>query len=427
MGTLKRLNFLHILIILAVVCVFAISYNISVRSTVVTLTSYDRDFLQSVNDELAVKLASQESTDDWDEILFEYDEVGIRIQDSHGNEIVRKRREKSSNFDVRVRTPFEYKGDAYLITSGIYLFRDIKQTVLEFVLIESTIGVAALVLIISLIYALMLRPFRRFYMMIEEYEKSGDYGKYKFRGYIGKVYARFVKLTQNLEDQQQRQRRIIASISHDIKTPLTSIMGYAERLKRDNISPERRERYLDTVYGKSLEIRSLVDEFDEYLSYNMLQNIKTTTITTKELCDEIISEYADELESEGVDFKIECESKTALIRVDLIKIKRVFGNLIVNSLKHFDKPEKKIIIRVESRKNKVIIMFGDNGAGVDPDKYELIFEPLYTSDEGRKVAGLGLAICREIIQSHDGKIYARTSSLGGLEVCIELNRAKMYF
>ena len=76
-------------------------------------------------------------------------------------------------------------------------------------------------------------------------------------------------MTKNLERQQQNQRRIIASISHDIKTPLTSIMGYAERLSKDNVTQERKERYLDTVYTKSVEIQQLVNEFDEYLGYNL--------------------------------------------------------------------------------------------------------------------------------------------------------------
>ena len=68
------------------------------------------------------------------------------------------------------------------------------------------------------------------------------------------------------------------------------------------------------------------------------------------------------------------------------------------------------------------INISDNGEGVSEDKLEIIFEPLYTSDEGRKVAGLGLANCREIVSAHGGNIYARASDFGGLEICIELPR-----
>ena len=77
---------------------------------------------------------------------------------------------------------------------------------------------------------------------------------------------------------------------------------------------------------------------------------------------------------------------------------------------------------MKSDRKKVYINIADSGKGVAEEKLDVIFEPLYTSDEGRKVAGLGLAICREIVDSHGGKIYAKSSEYGGLEICIELER-----
>ena len=87
-----------------------------------------------------------------------------------------------------------------------------------------------------------------------------------------------------------------------------------------------------------------------------------------------------------------------------------------------NKQEKIIETRFTADKKKVYITITDNGEGVSEDKLDIIFEPLYTSDEGRKVAGLGLANCREIISAHDGKIYAQNVVQGGLKICIELNR-----
>ncbi|MGN1194231.1 MAG: sensor histidine kinase, partial [Acutalibacteraceae bacterium] len=241
-----------------------------------------------------------------------------------------------------------------------------------------------------------------------------------FKGYMGHVYDRFDSLTKNLERQQKNQQRIIASISHDIKTPLTSIMGYTERLKKDNIPPERRERYLDTVYNKSLEIRGLVDEFDEYLGYNMSDKVDSVRLSTKQFCEQIIAEYADELENSGVKFEVINNAQKAYITIDKPKTNRVIGNIVSNSLKHFKGEAKHIRVTLSERKNSVYIVIADNGEGVTEDKLELIFEPLYTSDEGRKVAGLGLAICREIIESHGGTVHAEKSELGGLAICIEL-------
>ena len=106
----------------------------------------------------------------------------------------------------------------------------------------------------------------------------------------------------------------------------------------------------------------------------------------------------------------------------LTGLRRVFGNLFSNSLKHFHSSNRRIRVDIKTEKDKVLIDVDDSGEGVAEDKLELIFEPLYTSDQGRQVAGLGLPICREIIESHRGRIYAAGSELGGLKVCIELNR-----
>lgn len=420
MGPQRRISFLLIIIFLVTVGFFASSYNTSIRTTVENLADKDEYLLHEYNTEISVKLSLEESVETWEKIINEYENVAITIEDNNNNIIAKNGTGVHSSSDVTVRTAFEYHGDAYLITSSIYIFRNFDRAVLRYVVIEFLITLSTVSFVILLIYTIMLRPFRKFYMLIEEYEKSGHFSKYKFHGYIGKVYERFIQLTQNLESQQNKERRIIASISHDIKTPLTSIMGYAERLKKDNIPPERRQRYLETVYKKSLEIRGLVNEFDEYLGYNMLQDSKTIVMSTEELCKNIHDEYADELESRGVELKVIPDEKISHIRIDPQKIKRVFDNLIGNSLKHFDKEEKKILIEFESNRNRVLIRYGDNGEGVDPDRFELVFEPLYTSDKGRKVAGLGLTICREIVESHGGKIYAQKSPLGGLEICIEL-------
>jgi signal transduction histidine kinase len=200
-------------------------------------------------------------------------------------------------------------------------------------------------------------------------------------------------------------------------------MGYSERLSKDGISQERKERYLDILYGKSAEIQQLVNEFDEYLGYNMPQKLRTETVSVSELVHIINDEFSEELELSGVKLNINNTAGNSKIHIDSAKFKRVFGNIFSNSIKHFTNREKVIDVTISSDKKKVYINIADSGDGVAEEKLDIIFEPLYTSDEGRKVAGLGLAICREIIDSHGGKIYARPSEYGGLEICIEIDRS----
>ena len=405
-----------------VIAAFALSYNQSVTQAVSEAAGNDREMLSRLNVEVIEKLTSASSSDEWKDIIESYDGIKITVVDENNDVIVSSDKE-STVLDVSVQNAFNYKQKAYIIKSKKYLLKNYENNgsiLLEFVFTEFLIGCAGLALMIFIIYTIMLRPYKRFYRVMEEYERTGKLPESTFKGYMGHVYDRFNSLTKNLERQQKNQQRIIASISHDIKTPLTSIMGYTERLKKDNISPQRRERYLDTVYNKSLEIRGLVDEFDEYLGYNMSDKVDSVRLSTKQLCEQIIAEYADELESAGVRFEVINNAERAYVTVDKPKLNRVIGNIVSNSLKHFKGEEKHIRVMLTEKKNSIYMKIDDNGEGVAEDKLELIFEPLYTSDEGRKVAGLGLAICREIIESHGGSIHAEKSELGGLAVCIEL-------
>jgi len=119
---------------------------------------------------------------------------------------------------------------------------------------------------------------------------SKDFNNYKFgiiprkrhlRGEIYKLQNDFVDFVNNLEEEKQKQNRIIASISHDIKTPLTSILGYSERLLTNkNLSNETKHKYASTIYNKSLVMKEIVEEFDDYLSCNIKDDKKTDKTDT---------------------------------------------------------------------------------------------------------------------------------------------------
>lgn len=421
----RKTNIFVMLIFLGVVIAFAFSYNAYVTRVVADEAYNDREILQNYNNEIIRKLVAQESVSAWSEIVEQYEDIVVVIENSSNKVVTKSIGRTWTALDVKVQTPFKFGGEAYLIKSSAYLLRDYEGDIrgmVQFVFVEFLIGLAGLYLVIVILYNLMLRPYRGLYKAIEEYDKTGKLKKVALKGYAGKIYERFSDMTKNVERQQQNQRRIIASISHDIKTPLTSIMGYAERLAKDDVSDERRKRYLDTVYGKSEEIQKLVSEFDEYLGYNMPQKLTLEHIIASEFARMIVNEYQEDIELEGVKFTVNNKAGNAAVSVDTAKIKRVFGNIFSNSLKHFNHKEKIIDVTFTCDRMTLYINISDSGEGVAQEKLEMIFEPLYTSDEGRKVAGLGLAICSEIIDCHGGKIYAKASEYGGLEICIELER-----
>ena len=189
-----------------------------------------------------------------------------------------------------------------------------------------------------------------------------------------------------------------------------------------NIPQERKNRYMEIIYSKSQNIKELIDEFDIYLGSNLESSIKKKPISVKELSKIIDEEYRDELTQLCIEFDIKSNCDESILNIDMSKMRRVFGNIIGNSIKNMKKDYKKIEINFNNDKENILISIADNGCGVDDDKIDKIFEALYTSDKSRNVAGLGLSICKSIVKGHGGKIYAKNNSYGGLTIMIVLKR-----
>ena len=232
-----------------------------------------------------------------------------------------------------------------------------------------------------------------------------------------RIQNAFVDMVDSLELEKENQNQIIASISHDIKTPLTSVIGYADRLKNKDLSDEKKSAYIEKIYDKALNMKGILEEFDDYQSCNIKDTLKLEDITIKSVTDFVKSDYEDELKDKNINLNITSNCDSKKIRVDLIKLKRVFGNIITNSVTHFKGTKGIININISGRGNLIRFEIADNGGGIKDEKdLKRIFEPLYTSDPSRKISGLGLSICKQIISSFDGRIYARNNDIGGLSI-----------
>ena len=234
----------------------------------------------------------------------------------------------------------------------------------------------------------------------------------------------FNALKSTLTEEEKKQTRIIASISHDIKTPLTSIMGYAEQLKKDELSVERKNRYVNTIYEKSLAIKKMIEGLDDYLSYNVrADSSEKNNMSVKQLLSVVDSYYRDDLERENCVFTINDKCGEAVISVNRADMIRVFGNVISNSIKHRTENQLKIAIDACVLGDNVVFRMSDNGKGVEEWQLKKIFEPLYTTDDSRSksVSGLGLSISKDIIEAHYGRIHAEKSEFeSGLTIVFSI-------
>ncbi|SHJ39782.1 HAMP domain-containing sensor histidine kinase [Parasporobacterium paucivorans] len=218
---------------------------------------------------------------------------------------------------------------------------------------------------------------------------------------------------------------MISGISHDLRTPLTSVKGYIKGLK-DGIAntPEKQEQYLDTAYRKACDMDILLQKlfyFSKLETGNMpffKQRIDFTTW---------IASYTEnrrgEWEQQNLQVALETDHHEHPVYIDSEQMKRVFDNVIDNSIKYSDRDNLHVWIKVSGHDGKVLIQIKDNGKGTDSDKLGHLFELFYRGDESRNSkkegSGLGLYICRHIVEQHGGTINAANDN--GFTISIELS------
>lgn len=265
----------------------------------------------------------------------------------------------------------------------------------------------------------VVNPVEKIISDIRNYKFGKKPIKNKLNSEFDLIQNEFVNFTDMLEESEEEQRRIIASISHDIKTPLTSIIGYSNLIKEGNITKKEIQQYNEKINNKAIHIKDILNTFDDYIVNMDNRNLKISTVKIEDLINELNDDYKIELRNNDIEFEIETDIKDVYLEMDILKIKRVFSNIISNSLRYIAEDGKiKITIHQDDIKENIIFKVVDNGTGVDEAIIGRIFEPLFTTDSSRKISGLGLSICKEFIELHSGTIRAYNCSGLAIEFTI---------
>lgn len=421
-----RIGFITGVIILILFNILLLTgyYELYLEKTISNKYQITINELENHLNKIATDLTKEENIDTYLSEYIKDKDITIAISDSNNKEI-----NTYSNKDTIARNSIKnskiinFKDEYYLITVSK------KRNIVNFkiaidVLIFEIINIAILALLgIFASNKKILSPITSLSKDFNNYKFGIIPRKRRLRGEIYKLQNDFVDLVNNLEEEKKKQNRIIASISHDIKTPLTSILGYSERLLiNKNLSDETKHKYATTIYNKSLVMKEIVEEFDDYLSCNIKDDKKTEKISIKYLVDYLNQYYKEDLKEKNIEFKVKTDCPNLTIDVDLAKFKRIFSNTITNSIRHFDKNKKILNINInEEKDDKIIFEIADNGSGCNEEVLDKIFEPLYTTDKSRKISGLGLSICKEIVESHNGTIKAINNKMGGFSIIFTIN------
>ena len=339
----------------------------------------------------------------------------VTLKDSKKNVIYTNKKESDKLFSSTIiiyinDNEYELTYSRISMLPGMKLIRNF--IVYEIILVSTSVIIAFFVSSKKLI-----DPIETITKDINDYKYGKRPYKRKMPKKMQRIQNTFVDMVDSLEIEKDYQNQIIASISHDIKTPLTSVIGYADRLKNKNLTEDKKIKYIDKIYNKAFLIKEILEEFDDYQSCNLKETLKFDNISIKELCNNIKKDFEEELNDKKIALKITSNCDDKVISVDVVKLRRVFSNIITNSVTHFKGKQGVINVVISYKRNFFKFEVADNGGGIaNARDIKKIFEPLYTTDPSRKIPGLGLSICKQIVSAHDGRIYAENNDIGGLSI-----------
>lgn len=285
------------------------------------------------------------------------------------------------------------------------------------------------------LYRSVIHPLRELNTAME-YLQNGDL-TYEFVGSgdreIQELCEAYEELRRRLQttvseglEQERESKMMLANISHDIKTPVTSIRGYVEGIL-DGVAntPEKQTRYLKTIYAKANTIELMAENLSLYAKLEMKRVLYHFAV--EDVFDALrTAAEEEELDLSTNDMQLVCDlpQTPCMVKLDADAMRRVFSNLITNAIKYKKEGAGVLTIGGTVTEHGVLLTFADTGIGISETDLERVFEGFYRGDPSRngKIAGngLGLSICRRIVEDHGGKIWIRSEKGEGAEVMLLL-------
>ncbi|EGT3616946.1 sensor histidine kinase KdpD [Clostridium perfringens] len=225
-------------------------------------------------------------------------------------------------------------------------------------------------------------------------------------------------------ENEKFRANLLRAVSHDLRTPLTSISGSASSLLNNNFDEETKRKLTLDIYDDSVWLINLVENL---LSVSRIDNGNINLNKEAQLVEEIISEALQHVNRNVCDYDIEVdlEDELLMINADVRLIIQVIINIVDNAIKYTEKGSK-IKISAFPKGDNVIIEIADNGKGISKKDKEHIFDMFFTSKENssdsRRGLGLGLALCKSIINVHQGEIYVKNNKPRGTIIGFSLQR-----
>lgn len=246
---------------------------------------------------------------------------------------------------------------------------------------------------------------------VDSYEISKNYSA--ITDCLQNINNQIYHKEQLLYEENSRKDDLIAYLAHDLKTPLTSVIGYLNLLDEAPDMPDsQKEKYIHTALDKSNRLEKLINEFFDITRYNIHEIVlEQERIDLKYMLLQMADEFYPILQEHQNTVQLKAEDGITVL-ADRDKLARVFNNVLKNAI-CYSYPNTEILISVERTDSQVMISIANCGRTIPAQKLNTIFEKFYRLDDSRSSytggAGLGLAIAKEIVAAHNGSITAESS------------------
>ncbi len=269
----------------------------------------------------------------------------------------------------------------------------------------------------------MKKPFRYLDEVVVATEKLADLNKgavvlsdemKSVQDDMNSLRERAIESARQVKETERRKNELVVYLAHDLKTPLTSVIGYLTLLRDEGqISEELRQKYLSISLEKAEHLEDLINEFFEITRFNLSDiTLEYSRVNLTRMLEQLVYEFGPMFQEKNLSCDLSIAPDT-MVRFDVNKMQRVFDNLLRNAV-NYSFEDSKIYIHVMQKGNVLSICFKNAGNTISPEKLERIFEQFFRLDTARSSrnggAGLGLAIAKEIVQHHKGEIIATSEN-----------------
>jgi signal transduction histidine kinase len=226
---------------------------------------------------------------------------------------------------------------------------------------------------------------------------------------MNEIVTRYEEQLSGLRAADETNRQLMTSLSHDVRTPLTTLIGYLDAAHRGVVTGQEREDYLEVARRKAHDLKDYIDVLFDWFKLNSNEfSIHIERVELAELTRNVLKAWIPIYEENHLDYEIEIPERPLFAKVDMDGYTRIVNNLVQNVITHSRATQIKI--EMTQNEKEVEIRIVDNGIGIEKGDLPHIFERLYKCDKGRsdKGSGLGLSIVRQMVEKMYGKITVQS-------------------